>query len=126
MTTQTDLRTKNSRSQSQFDTFIGSLTIEELRVLSRNYHTDIIRIKQHCRTESDLAKLKRKQQRYKMINEEISKRGCDISASPSYYDMHKNVFDSNSGIVYDCVEGKIVKKVAFNEDEDEIVEADDD
>lgn len=117
-------RTKQWRSQPDFDREILQIIgIPELRHLSRRYHIEIqVFARNHDLTVNDnFTIIQSMKQKYKMINEEIDKRGADIKASPTYYGSGNTSFFTEQGIVWDHQKEKVDCTIEFNFDETRMI-----
>jgi hypothetical protein len=118
-------RVKHWRSQPIFDReILDKLTVTELEFLCRLYHNRVINHKKSIKSNSSvivknkqLTLLKKLQQRYKQLCEEINVRRGNLLASPTFYMTCYNNFDVDTGNVYDVDTGIIAKNVSFNRKE---------
>jgi len=112
-----ELRTSSYKKQPAFDRLLAESDISSLRFLSVNYDNKLDYFKKNnSLDESDnLREYRFLQQRKKMIDEELTTRIMNHSATLTELDPPE--FDSTNNIVYDGYNDSY-STVAFNENED--------
>ena len=118
-------RTNSWQSQPEFDKMLGGCTISGLQFLYEKYEKEVNNFKEthDLSIDENFAELKEKQQRLKMIDDEIEHRWTDIWASPTYYGQTRYTFDATTGLVCDA-DGIPVFTMDFNEDETGYIQRD--
>jgi len=111
-------RTSSYRGQEAYDRFVSNCDISSLRFLSEKYEDELDYFKKNndLSIPENFRVYKDKQQIKKIIDEELTKRLMDESATIT--NNTKTYFDSEMGQVIDEVTGEIVAVAEFDENEE--------
>lgn len=113
------IRTSSYQAQKAYDRMISDCDISSLRFLSEKYESDLDRYKQEHSLEdkSNWREYKNMQQRKKMIDEELTVRLMNQSATIT---KGSTYFDSDTGLIFSEDTGDIIGSADMDELSEEI------
>jgi len=112
-----ELRTSSYRGQEAYDRMLAECSISSLRFLSDKYDKQLDEFKErnNLNDSENWREYKDLQQRKKMIDEELTTRLMNESATITTPKTH---FDSTTGLIYDEYTGDIIGSADIDEDEE--------
>jgi len=113
-------RTSSYKAQKAYDRLLSECTISSLRFLSEKYENELDYFKKNndLNIQENWRAYKDKQQLKKMIDEELTVRIMNASATKSNY--YSSYFDSDTGQIIDESGGNILGVAEFDEYEENV------